>query len=98
MGIIILGIFFFFLSSFFIAPLTVEKNTIPPLSGRANAFDYVTSQSWGNQNYVEGAKIGHNQSEYGLFSWSELNVYAMLHLLMHLATLTVIKSLNVHGR
>ena len=76
MGIIILGIFFFFLSSFFIAPLTVEKNTIPPLSGRANAFDYVTSQSWGNQNYVEGAKIGHNQSEYGLFSWSELNVYA----------------------
>tara|TARA_B100000683_G_scaffold275993_1_gene328488 strand:+ start:167 stop:922 length:756 start_codon:yes stop_codon:yes gene_type:complete len=75
-GIIILGIFFFFLSSFFIAPLTVEKNTIPPLSGRANAFDYVTNQSWGNQNHADDAKIGHNQSEYGLFSWSDINFYA----------------------
>ena len=69
----------FFLFSFFIAPLTVESGTIPKLSGRANALDYMTvndSFSWGNKQQSNLGKIGHNQAEYGYFAWSDLNFYA----------------------
>ena len=39
-GLWIGGISFFFLASFFLAPLFVESGTIVELSGRANMFDY----------------------------------------------------------
>ena len=42
-------IFLFSFVFFFLTPNS-RKNTILPLSGRANAFDYVTSKSLSNQN------------------------------------------------
>ena len=69
--------FIFF--SMFLAPLTLEEGTVPKLSGRANALDYMTesgSFSWGNKQTSDNGKIGHNQEEHGFFSWSELNPYA----------------------
>ena len=69
--------FIFF--SMFLAPLTLEEGTVPKLSGRANALDYMTesgSFSWGNKQTSDNREIGHNQEEHGFFSWSELNPYA----------------------
>ncbi|HJM44561.1 MAG TPA: hypothetical protein QF644_01260 [Candidatus Poseidoniaceae archaeon] len=67
------------LFSFFIAPLTVESGTIPKLSGRANSLDYMTengSFSWGNQQKSNYGEVGHNQEEFGVFAWSDLNFFA----------------------
>ena len=69
----------FLLFSFFIAPFTVEAGAVPKLSGRANSLDYMTENStfsWGNQQTHDHGKVGHNQEEHGLFSWSDLNFYA----------------------
>ena len=61
----------------FIAPLMIESDSVPELSGRANAIDYAFEGSWGNQNHKEGSSIGHNQSLHGgKFAWSELNPIA----------------------
>lgn len=71
--------FIFF--SMFLAPLTLENGSVPKLSGRANALDYMSvdgSFSWGNQQTTDLGGIGHNQEEYGYFSWSELNPYAAM--------------------
>ncbi|MEC7686697.1 MAG: hypothetical protein VYB47_03935, partial [Candidatus Thermoplasmatota archaeon] len=58
----------------FLAPLLMPEGTVPELSGRANAFDYASEESWGNQDHGEDAKLGHDQSAHGgTFAWSELN-------------------------
>jgi len=58
----------------FLSPLAMPEGTVPELSGRANAFDYSTENSWGNTNGGEHDEMGHDQSEHGgLFAWSELN-------------------------
>jgi len=70
------GISTFLLLSFFIVPLYLPEGSVPKLSGRANAFDYHSEDGWGNQQRTEGADVGHNQSKYGEFVWSELDPYA----------------------
>jgi len=61
----------------FISPLMIESNSVPELSGRANAIDYAFESSWGNQDHEEGSSIGHNQSLHGgKFAWTELNPIA----------------------
>ena len=73
----------------FICPLLIAGNSIPELSGRANAIDYAFEDSWGNKNHKEGSSIGHNQSLHeGKFAWSDLDplgalVYAIGDLNCH---------------
>ena len=61
----------------FLAPIALPTNTIPELSGRANAIDYMTEDGrtgLGNNDWPEGSSLGHNQSAHGgYFAWSELN-------------------------
>ena len=45
---IISCIFGFYILLSFLAPLMMEEGSVPELSGRANAIDYATEQSWGN--------------------------------------------------
>ncbi len=71
------GISTFFLVSFFLVPFYLPADTVPELSGRANAFDYHSEDAWGNVQTVEGGDVGHNQSEHGSFVWSELDPYAL---------------------
>jgi len=73
----VLGVSLFFLISFFLAPMTLEADSVPELSGRANAFDYAHHEgwgSWGNGNH--SGEIGHDQPSKGLFSWTDVNFYA----------------------
>lgn len=70
------GIFAFFLISFFLVPAYLPGDSVPDLSGRANAIDYYSEDSWGNTQTEDGEKVGHNQSRHGLFSWGELDPYA----------------------
>ena len=77
----VMGISGFFLVSFFLVPLINENGSIPELSGRANAFDYATVDgwgSWGNSESNSNSHIGHNQSEFGHFAWTELDPYSAL--------------------
>lgn len=71
----VLGFAGFFLIGFFLAPLSVEKGAVPKLSGRANAIDYYSEDSWGNVQDDVG-DVGHDQSKHGTFAWSNLNPYA----------------------
>ena len=58
----------------FLVPMAMPEGSVPQLSGRANAIDYATFDSWGNTNVGEHADMGHDQSEHGgFFAWSELN-------------------------
>ena len=58
----------------FLAPLLLPEGTVPELSGRANALDYASESSWGNQDHGENADLGHDQSAHGgTFAWSDLN-------------------------
>ena len=59
----------------FLAPMLLSEGTVPELSGRANALDYASESSWGNQNHGEDAKLGHDQPARGTFAWSELNPF-----------------------
>ena len=70
---IICFLFSFYILLAFLAPLLMEKGTVPELSGRANAIDYATEKSWGNLDHGEYAEMGHDQPKYGVFAWSELN-------------------------
>ena len=64
----------FLLLMFFVSPFMLEEGSVPELSGRANAIDYMNEDSWGNDEHSENGKLGHNQSSHGgSFSWSELN-------------------------
>ena len=49
----------------FIAPASLPQDSVPELSGRANAFDYAFHDSWGNQNHGENSDLGHNQLLHG---------------------------------
>ena len=62
--------------SFFLVPFYLPEGTVPELSGRANAFDYHSEDSWGKCKQPNRGHVGHNQSEYGEFVWSELDPYA----------------------
>ena len=58
----------------FLAPLMMPADSVPELSGRANAIDYAFESSWGNKDHGEGEKVGHDQSQHGgSFAWAELN-------------------------
>ena len=58
----------------FLAPLALPADSVPELSGRANAIDYMYGDSWGNKNHSENSNIGHNQNLHGgEFAWMELN-------------------------
>lgn len=70
------GISAFFVISFFLVPYYLPTDSVPELSGRANSIDYFSESSWGNVQTEERAGMGHNQSEHGLFSWSDLDPYA----------------------
>ena len=59
----------------FLVPLVLPEGTVPELSGRANALDYASQESWGNLNHGDDAKLGHNQPSRGTFAWSELNPF-----------------------
>ena len=77
MAKIIAGIFGGYLFLVFLAPIAMPTDSVPELSGRANALDYMTENGatgWGNQNWSDDGKLGHNQSAHGgSFVWSELN-------------------------
>ncbi|MDP6869219.1 MAG: DUF2085 domain-containing protein [Candidatus Poseidoniaceae archaeon] len=79
-GTWVYGISGFILLSMFIVPLYLDEGTVPKLSGKANAFDYATHDSWGNvqdgPQETQFGSVGHNQSEYGTFAWTDLDPYA----------------------
>ena len=76
-GTWVFGVSLFFLISFFLAPATLDEDSVPRLSGRANAFDYAKEDGWGSWGNGENeGEIGHNQPGEGLFSWTTLNPYA----------------------
>ena len=70
------GVSTFFLVSFFLVPFYLPEDTVPELSGRANAFDYQSESAWGNVQTDSSGQVGHNQSEHGIFVWSDLDPYA----------------------
>ncbi len=58
----------------FIAPFSLPSNSVPELSGRANAIDYAYEDSWGNRDHGEDSPVGHDQSLHGgEFAWTELS-------------------------
>ncbi len=65
----------------FLAPFMLPSDSVPELSGRANAIDYAFESSWGNNDHGEGASVGHDQSQHGgTFAWSELSpVWALTY-------------------
>jgi hypothetical protein len=68
------GVAFCYLALCFLAPLSLPSNSVPELSGRANAIDYAFENSWGNNGHEEGGSVGHDQSLHGgKFAWSDLN-------------------------
>ena len=68
------GVAFGYLALCFIAPYFLPSDSVPELSGRANAIDYAFENSWGNDEHEEGGTVGHDQSLHGgKFVWSELN-------------------------
>ena len=75
------GLTMCFLALCFIAPAFLPENSIPELSGRANAIDYAFENSWGNKNHGENSAIGHNRSLHGgSFAWSELSpIWALVY-------------------
>ena len=70
------GVATFFLISFFLVPAYLPADSVPDLSGRANALDYYSEDSWGNSQTDDSNEVGHNQSEHGIFAWGELDPYA----------------------
>ena len=60
----------------FLVPFYLPEGTVPELSGRANAFDYQSDSAWGNVQTDSSGQVGHNQSEHGIFVWSDLDPYA----------------------
>tara|TARA_Y100001970_G_C14258495_1_gene877487 strand:- start:3169 stop:3915 length:747 start_codon:yes stop_codon:yes gene_type:complete len=58
----------------FLVPMAMPEGSVPQLSGRANALDYATEDSWGNTNGGENDEVGHDQIlNGGLFAWRDLN-------------------------
>ena len=70
-----------YLLASFIVPALLPPDTIPELSGRANAFDYASKDGgWGgagNEPHREGEKVFHDQAEHGgKFTWMELDPFS----------------------
>ncbi|HJL55174.1 MAG: DUF2085 domain-containing protein [Candidatus Thalassarchaeaceae archaeon] len=88
-SIILTGIAGGYLLLCLVAPATIASDTVPELSGRANAIDYANHDSWGNKDHGEGSTLGHDQSLHGgSFAWTDLNpawasVYAIGDLNCH---------------
>jgi len=59
-----------------LVPFYLPTDSVPELSGRANSFDYQSEDAWGNVQTDGNGGMGHNQSEYGSFVWSDLDPYA----------------------
>ena len=88
-GLWILGVAGFFLTSFFLAPLTVSSDTINSLSGRANVFDYATKDGWGSWGNKQLAN-DNDRVDAKIFAWSEINPYA--------AVIYAFGDLNCHNK
>jgi len=70
-----------YLLAAFIVPALLPPNTIPELSGRANAFDYANKDGgWGgagNEPHPEGERMFHDQASHGgKFAWTELDLFS----------------------
>ena len=70
-----------YLLAAFIVPALLPPNTIPELSGRANAFDYASKDGgWGgagNEPHPEGERMFHDQASHGgKFAWTELDLFS----------------------
>nr|MBC8517974.1 DUF2085 domain-containing protein [Euryarchaeota archaeon] len=79
----VMGISMGYLLAAFLVPALLPAGTVPELSGRANALDYVWTDSswgdWGNEPHSEHSEMGHDQSEHGgKFAWSELDFFSAL--------------------
>ena len=77
----VIGLSFGYLLASFLVPALLPTDTIPELSGRANAIDYMSKDSswgdWGNEPHPEDGSMGHDQSEHGgKFAWSELDLFS----------------------
>ena len=78
-GTLVASITGLYLVLLFLIPIFLVTDSVPELSGRANRIDYATIDgwgSWGNQDNSLNEDIGHNQEEFGYFSWSDLNPVA----------------------
>ena len=81
----------------FLAPAALPTDSVPELSGRANAIDYAFADSWGNKDHGENAEVGHDQSMHGgSFSWMELNPVLRSH--MALGTSIAIRNTTDLGK
>jgi uncharacterized membrane protein len=77
----VIGLSLGYLLASFLVPALLPTGSVPELSGRANALDYVWKDSswgdWGNEPHSENASMGHDQSQHGgKFAWSELDVFS----------------------
>tara|TARA_B110000444_G_scaffold259360_2_gene302920 strand:- start:74412 stop:75176 length:765 start_codon:yes stop_codon:yes gene_type:complete len=76
----IFGVSTFFLISFFLVPFLLPANTVPDLSGRANAFDYATEDgAFSKGNTPDSLLHEHEDGSLHLhepFAWSELDPYS----------------------
>lgn len=77
----VIGLSLGYLIACFLVPALLPTGSVPELSGRANALDYVWTDSswgdWGNEPHSENASVGHDQSQHGgKFAWSELDPFS----------------------
>ncbi len=77
----VIGLSLGYLLASFLVPALLPTGSVPELSGRANALDYVWKDAswgdWGNEPHSENASMGHDQSQHGgKFAWSELDVFS----------------------
>tara|TARA_A100001037_G_scaffold83195_1_gene75304 strand:- start:183 stop:977 length:795 start_codon:yes stop_codon:yes gene_type:complete len=79
----VIGFSLGYLLASFIVPALLPAGTVPELSGRANAFDYMFKDAswgdWGNEPHAEDGSMGHDQANHGgKFAWSELDLFSAL--------------------
>lgn len=70
----------FFFVSFFIAPLILAEGSVTNISGRANAFDFATSDGFGSSGNSEQSLLLHSHADgtihtHNEFAWTELDPY-----------------------
>ena len=75
------GIALGYLLASFIVPALLPVDSIPELSGRANAFDYANKDGgWGgagNEPHSEEGDMFHDQAAHGgKFAWTELDLFS----------------------
>ena len=77
----VIGLSLGYLIAAFLVPALLPTGSVPELSGRANALDYVWKDAswgdWGNEPHSEEGSMGHDQSQHGgKFAWSELDIFS----------------------